>query len=117
MKDNLRPFINDNFIKISLFSSIVLIIVQVVFIVIFSPSLPPIIPLLNSQPWGVARLYPSSYILFLVPISLIIFAANNFLSSYFYKKNTLIARILCFNASLFIFLGLLAYIQIILLVF
>ena len=117
MKDNLQPFINDNLIKTSLFSSGLLIIFQVVFIAIFSPSFPPIIPLLNSQPWGVARLYPSSYILFLVPISLIVLVANNFLSAYFYKKNTLIARILSFNASLFIFLGLLAYIQIVFLVF
>ena len=117
MKDNLNLILSDNLIKIAIFSSGFLILFQALLILLFFPKLPPLIPFLNSQPWGEERLYPAN-IVFLIPVLLIIiFVINNFLSAAFYKRNTLMARILSFNSLLFIFLCLLAFAQIILLVF
>lgn len=117
MRDNLKLLFADNLIKISLLSSLILILIQVLLILIFFTKLPPLIPFLNSQPWGVERLSSSSTTLFLPAFLIAVFFLNNFLSATFYKRNTLIARILSFNSLLFISLSVFAYIQIIFLVF
>lgn len=83
----------------------------------FFSKLPPLIPLLNSRPWGESRLEPSSTILLIPLIIIVVFFLNNFLSAVFYRRNSLIARILAFNSLLFIGLSLVALTQISLLVF
>ena len=117
MKEDLRHILSDNLIRISVVSSCILIMLQILLSIFFIPRFPPLIPLLNSQPWGGDRLFPPSSAL-IIPISfIIIFLVNNLASAIFYKKNMLAARILSFNSFLFILLGILAYIQIIFLVF
>ncbi len=117
MKGIIRLFLSDNLIKISMIASIGLIVFQSVLMFLFSSGLPPYVPFLNSQPWGEERLFPS-YILYFTPLLLLsIFLINNLISARLYKKNTLISRILSFNSLLFIFLGLMAYVQIIFLVY
>jgi hypothetical protein len=117
MRGNLNLILSDNIIKLSFYASIIIIIFQIVLILITLNRLPPLIPLLNSQPWGAERLAPSLLVIVIPFILAAVFTINNFLSLIYYKKNTLAARILSFNAFLFIFLGFLAYIQIVLLVF
>lgn len=117
MKGNFNLLLSDKFIKYSMLFSIILIVLQTILIGIFLSSLPPIIPILNSQPWGFARLYPSESILLLPLILIGVFVLNNVLSAVFFKANILISRILVFNTFLFIFLALLAFVQIIFLVF
>jgi len=117
MRENIKLALSDNLIKISIATSSILIVTQVILTVLFVPKFPPLIPFLNSQPWGPDRLFPAA-IAFLIPFSfIIIFLINNSASAIFYQKNTLAARILSFNALLFIFLGILAFVQIIFLVF
>lgn len=117
MRGNIRALLSDNLIKISLLSSLILIIIQTILIVIFYNKFPPLIPFLNSRPWGAERLASSTLIFTIPAVFIIVYVINNFLASYFYKKNTLVARILSFNCLLLIFLGLSAYIQIVFLVF
>jgi hypothetical protein len=117
MKGNFRLIFADKFIKISILTSIFLILIQVILIVLYLSSLPPLIPLLNSQPWGFSRLYPSQSILLIPPVLVTVFSLNYLLSALFYRNNILISRILVFNSLLFIFLALLAFVQIIFLVF
>jgi hypothetical protein len=117
MRESFRLIVSDKFIKISILFSIIFVLLQVLLIAIFLPKLPPIVPLLNSQPWGFSRLYPANAILAIPPIIILTFIVNNILSAVFYKKNVLISRILAFNSFLFIFLALVAFIQIIFLVF
>ncbi len=117
MRGNLNLILSDNIIKISFYSSLIIIILACVLILTTFNRLPPLIPFLNSQPWGVERLYESFAVFAILPVLAGVFIFNNFLSLIYYKKNTLAARILSFNAFLFIFLGFLAYIQIVLLVF
>lgn len=117
MKDNIKLLMSDTIIKSSLFISVFFLTVQTVLMLFFQKNLPPYIPFFNSQPWGEERLIPSAAILFLPLMLFLVFIINNFISSILYTRHTLIARILTFNSLLFIFLGLLAYLQIILLVF
>ena len=117
MSGNLSLILSDNIIKISFYSSLVIIIAQCILILITFNRLPPLIPFLNSQTWGVDRLYTSG-VVFIIPFVLAaVFITNTSLSLFYYRGNTLAARILSFNAFLFILLGFLAYIQIVLLVF
>ncbi len=117
MRDSLRLTYKDKLIRIVLYSCIGLIVVQAIIIGLFFPKLPPLVPFLNSQPWGFDRLYPAWVTLLIIPSVIFVFLVNNLLSTFFYKKNTLIARILSFNSLLFITLSLLAFLQIIFLVF
>lgn len=117
MKNSLSLILADNLIRIAIYLSLVLLIVESLMVLFFFSNLPPLIPLLNSRPWGQSRLEPASSILLIPLVLIIVFLLNNFLSAVFYRKNSLIARILAFNALLFIGLGLLAIGQISLLVF
>jgi len=117
MRENLREFFKDSIVRIVMAASVILILLQTILIAIFYSKLPPLIPFLNSQPWGEGRLYPASVVFAFPIILLTVFIANNLLSAAFYKSYTLIARIFSFNSLLFIILGFLAYVQIILLVF
>ena len=116
MKGSFKLLAQDNLIKVSILISLILIVIQAVLTFFSYQSFPPLIPLLNSQPWGSERLFNSASIFLILPIFLLVFICNNMLSAAFYKTNTLISRVLSFNCLLFIFLGVLAYVQIILLV-
>jgi hypothetical protein len=117
MKKNFSLLLADKFIKISIFASVFLIVILVILVSIFVTSFPPLIPILNSQPWGFARLYPSESILLIPPLLVTVFMFNNILSAAFYRANVLVSRILVFNSFLFILLAVLAFIQIAFLVF
>jgi len=81
------------------------------------PKLPPLVPFLNSRPWGIERLYPKQMMFVLILLLVVVFVLNNLLSTGFYKRNTLLARILSFNSFMFTFLALLAFLQMFFLVF
>ncbi len=117
MKDSFKEVFSDKIIKYSISAAEFLIVIQTLFILFILPKLPPLIPLLNSNPWGVDRLYPSWAILFIPLILVLVFILNNILSTIFYRTNTLISRILSFNCLLFTMLSLVAFGQIIFLVF
>jgi len=117
MKGSFKIVLSDNIIKYSIYSSLLLMVLHVFLVAFFIPKLPPLIPLLNSQPWGGERLYPAWTVIFLPPFLILVFVLNNMISTSLYKRNVLIARLLSFNSLLFILLSLLAFIQIIFLVF
>lgn len=117
MKENFKHFISDRFIKVSVWSSVLLLVAQIMLIGITFLRLPPYIPFFNSMPWGEDRLSPSQIILFFPVILITIFLMNIFIGTALYKKYAFIARILVFNVLLFTLLGFFAYLQIIFLVF
>lgn len=117
MKDNFKLLFADVIVRTSLVASLLLIFLQTALIIFFYSKLPPLIPVLNSQPWGNERLYGSGVTLLFPVVLLLILITNVIISSFYYKKHTLIARILSFNSLICIILGLLAYLQIILLVY
>lgn len=117
MKNSFSFIFSDNIIKVTFYIAITLVIIQAIIVLFAFTKLPPLIPFINSRPWGQTRLFPSSSVLLIPTILIVVFVINNFLSVYFYKRNSLVARLLAFNALLFIALTLIALIQIFLLVF
>lgn len=117
MKENFREVIHDKLIRITSGASVVLLVGLILTFFLFQQKLPPVVPFFNSLPWGVERLAPVSAVMLVPPVLIAIFLLNNLLTVALYKRHTLVARILSFNALLFIFLGLMAYIQIVLWIF
>jgi hypothetical protein len=117
MKGKIKTILADQFTRISLIFSIVILLPLITIIVLTYNNLPPLIPFFNSMPWGEDRLFSSSYIIFM-PISIfLVFVLNTFLATFSYAKYVLVARIIMINTFLFLILGLLAYLQIIFLTF
>lgn len=117
MRDNFKLLISDTIIRFSIFVSCILILLQIVIVVFFWGKAPPYVPFFNSQPWGEERLVSSGVIPFLPAVLFLVFLLNNVCSGILYKKHTLIARMLSINSFLFVFLGFLAYIQILFLIY
>ncbi len=117
MKNNFNFLLQDRIAKLSIFSSITIFVVYLVMVAASFAMLPPVIPLFNSLPWGNARLAPAYFIFEFPVLFFLIFVINNFIAGRMYKKHVLAARIFSFNSLLVIILGLIAYIQILLLVF
>ncbi len=116
MKEKFKILTSDKTIKYSLIVSIIVWLLATVMIAVLQTMLPPLIPFFNSMPWGEERLASSWWVLSLPVIFLCILVANYILSGFFYKNHPLMARLLVFNALLFLLLGLLAYLQIVFLV-
>lgn len=117
MKDSFNTLISDKFIRLAFILSVILICIHSTITVLFQPNMPPVIPFFNSFPWGIERLMHAGIVMVLPPALIGVFLVNNIISLFVYKRHTLIARILSFNALLVVFLGFLAYLQIVLLVF
>lgn len=117
MNEKINIAMKDKLIRFVLVGSGILMVTTSSLIFILFPSLNPKIPFLNSLPWGEDRLV-SSWIIFVLPAAfLFVIVVNYWISFFIYTKHVLIARILAFNALLFVFFGFLAYVQIVFLVF
>lgn len=109
--------VRDSSIKYPFFLCIFFLTIQVILIAIFYSSLPPLIPLFNSLPWGENRL-ALSQLIFLVPtVSIVVIFLNLYIAKLIYTKHTLVARILTVNGFLVSLLGFFALVQILLLIF
>lgn len=117
MRFSLDIFLKDNVIKLSSVISFLLFITGVGMVIFTYQSLPSYIPFFNSFPWGSERLAPSFYVLFLPVAFLGILIINYLLAMVIYDKYTILARILSINVFLFLIFGVLAYAQILFLVF
>lgn len=117
MKEKFNLIISDQFIRISIFLSLLFIIPLITIIIVTFGSLPPMIPFYNSMVWGEERLANSSITIILPMLLIAIFIGNMMLATFVYSKYALVARIILFNCFLFLLLGLLSYLQILFLTF
>ncbi len=116
MKDRTRILFKDRFIFYASSLMFVFVLVLIVLVMFSYTSLPPLIPVFNSMPWGLSRLYVSSIVLYL-PLSIgLVVILNLIILVLIYKKFTLLSRILSFNSLLLSLLAVLAYLQILLLI-
>jgi hypothetical protein len=84
----------------------VLIAIQLLSLLFFYFSLPPLLPLFNQMPWGESRL--GTKMAFFIPSGtmLFFFFLNFFLLSHWYERMPLISRILCITTLLIAILSL-----------
>lgn len=103
----------DRILYVGFLISLALIALTIVTILFFYRSLPPFIPLYNQLPWGESRLGVKIEIFTPSLIGILIFGANIILSSLFYSKIPLVARIFSITSLLVSLLLLLFIIRLI----
>jgi hypothetical protein len=94
MKDFFKDITSDNLTQKSFFTSVIIIVLSIIYILFYYGNLPPFIPLYNQLPWGEQRLAQTPGILIPSLISFIIFIFNLIIASVVYKKIPLISRML-----------------------
>jgi len=117
MKEKIKVLYKDRFLLYANSLTGVFLVTASILVFIYYSKLPPLIPIFNSMPWGMKRLYAANITLLFPLVLLIVVAINALLAIFIYKKYTLLSRILSFNSFLFCFLGLLAYLQILFLIY
>lgn len=117
MKGKIRLITKDRFIFYTSVVTLFFLIVSIVLIIFSYSSLPPLVPIFNSMPWGISRLY-DVYIIIFYPLVLVgIVILNTMVGLSIYKNFTLLSRIISFNSLLFCLLAMLAYLQILFLIY
>lgn len=117
MREKLNRLFLDKLIKLSIALSIGIFFIEMILVFVFFPRFSPYIPFFNSMPWGEKRLADSTIIIVLLFVFFVVIIINTILSTLLYGKYLLISRILSITSFLFVFLGFLATLQIIFLVF
>ncbi len=117
MKDKIKILIKDRFLFYSSALTLLFLSTSIILIAVSYTSLPPLVPILNSMPWGMKRLYSSDIVLLLPLITIGVVILNTSIAIYVYRKFTLLGRIISFNSFLFCLLVTLAYLQILFLIY
>jgi hypothetical protein len=117
MNGNFKEYSHDKVIRFSTSIAVCILVIHTVLLAFMQGKLPPIVPFFNSMPWGTDRLLEARYVILLPFFLCVLFLLNMILGITVYKKNTLAARVLACNSLLFATLSLVAYIEILLLVF
>lgn len=78
----------------------IIILISLLYIFLYFRNLPPFIPIFNQMPWGEQRIAKTIWIFILPFLSFLILIINLTLSSMFYKKNPLIARLFSITSFL-----------------
>ncbi len=94
MNVSFKYILADKIILTMLMASLILILLQGVFIALIFKNLPPFIPLFNQMPWGEERLATKTQIF--IPIVLLVVSGlcNFIISSVTYKTIPLVSRFL-----------------------
>lgn len=117
MKGKIKFLYRDRFIFYSTLLTVIFAILFSLSVVFSYNSLPPLVPIFSSMPWGMRRLYFSQIIVFLPLMMVGVIIMNASISLSIYKKFTLLSRIISFNTFLFCLLATLAYLQILFLIY
>ncbi len=117
MKGKINILYKDKFLRYSSTLTAVFLLAVSSLVVFSYPHLPPLVPLFNSMPWGMMRLYSGQMVIILPIFVLAVVLINMVLVITIYKKFTLLARIISFNSFLFCLLGTFAYLQILFLIY
>lgn len=117
MKDRIKNFSKDRFVLYSTGAAFIFFVISLILVLFSYSQLPPLVPILNSMPWGIGRLYDSSVILLLPLVMIVVIFVNTTVSLFIYRRFTLLGRIISFNSLLFCLLATLAYLQILFLIY
>ncbi len=117
MKGRIKFLYKDRFILYSFILTVIFTILFSLSVVFSYTSLPPLVPIFSSMPWGMRRLYSSEIIIFLPLIIISVVIVNISIAAVIYKKFTLLSRVISFNTFLFCLLATLAYLQILFLIY
>lgn len=106
MKEKIKVFYKDGASRILFFSTIFLIVIQIIILSIKFSLLPPEVPLFYSLSWGIKRL-ASPVFLFIFPVFSVFFLIINFIFSIkTYNPDLFLARIFFIASFIFSLLSL-----------
>ncbi len=94
MKERFNYLLQDRIVKVSYFFSLVLIFLSFIYIVFIYQYLPPLVPVFNQLPWGIARLGEKAMIFLTFGINFFIFIMNVVFSLHAYRKMPLVVRMI-----------------------
>lgn len=117
MNGRIKLVTKDRFIIYTSIVTFIFLTASVLLIITSFRSLPPLVPVFNSMPWGISRLYDSVIVLTFPLILVGVVFLNTIIYLLIYKKYTLLSRIISFNSLLFCLLATLAYLQILFLIY
>lgn len=101
MKEQLKLLIKDRLLLTTFLLCTAFLLFELVLIAINQASLPPLVPLLYQQAWGVKQLVHKEFLFILPVISSLFMAANIIFAALLYQKAPLISRMF-FGSSLFV---------------
>lgn len=100
MKEIIDIAKKDKIIFYGFLVSLILMLLNIIYIFVSYSKLPPFIPLFNQLPWGDLRLGTKEQIFIPFLISLFIMFINYLLAAVFYEKMPLISRHFCVTSTL-----------------
>lgn len=100
MKKLIRRINADKIIRLATYNSLLIILFQLILIVIFYNSLPPVLPLFNQMPWGIERIGTKIEIFLPLLLTTIFTIMNLILGLRIHNKMPLVSRILSITGLL-----------------
>ncbi len=94
MKEFFKDVKNDRIISRGYLLTFLFLLITIIYVFFYYSKLPLFIPLFNQLPWGEQRLIATFGIFIPIIIAIIITIFNFFFSSFIYKNNPLVPRIL-----------------------
>jgi hypothetical protein len=109
MNTKFETLFSDKITSTSIMLSTLLLVLSAGVIAISYHAFPPLIPIYNQMPWGIARIGVRLTIFIPFMIALFIYGVNLFLSAFLYNNYTLVSRIVslttfCTTALFLLFL-------------
>lgn len=111
MKKLFKYVKSDKIIRLSMTISLVLLVLETIYICLFFTSLPEVLPLYNQMPWGEARLGTRIELFLPVVVTFLFLIFNFFLLNKLYERMPLMSRILSITTILITALSVIFTIQ------
>lgn len=116
MRENIKLILLDRMLGLTFLGCLFTLILQFAFVLFFYFRLPPLIPLLYQQPWGMKQILEKEFI-FLLPFSALLFMVLNVtLALIMYQRVPLISRMFFWGSLFSIILSAISSVNIIFLV-
>ncbi len=100
MNEFVKHISSDKILSYGAISSLVILFVTLMYIAFFYPSLPPVLPIFNQLPWGIARLGGKILIFLPTLIVLTIIIVNVIFARFIYDRMPLTTRMLYITTAL-----------------
>lgn len=100
MNEFTKYILADRILLYGTISALVILFISIMYIAVFYPSLPPVLPVFNQLPWGVERLGGKIQIFLPTLLVLIIITINVVVSKFTYERMPLTTRMLYITTTL-----------------
>jgi len=116
LRESWKTLLTNKVVTISTYGGLVFPLVGMVIIAVVWNTLPPVIPIWFSKPWGVERLSPTGW-LFILPLSsFLITAINAYIAAFLIKEYLVFSQIISLSSIVISMLSIFSLVKIIFMV-